>query len=161
MCNMNLDEHDWHKKEAMRCFNGTWDLLDKKDRTPLENNQMIHMAHASRFHWEHVGGPVEFARGEWQVSRVYSVLSKAESAIYHANASLMYCRDHGIGSFDLAFAYEAMARAYEVAKDLEQMNHYLDLANQSASAIESEEDRSYFLSELSGVGSFNTPETPE
>ncbi|WMM24769.1 hypothetical protein RBU61_17870 [Tissierella sp. MB52-C2] len=41
---------------------------------------MIHTAHASRFHWDEVGTPIEFARSEWQTSRVYSLLGMFESA---------------------------------------------------------------------------------
>ena len=42
---------------------------------------MLHAAHASRFHWGEVGEPVNFARGEWQISRVYAVLGRPEPAI--------------------------------------------------------------------------------
>jgi hypothetical protein len=38
-----------------------------------------------------------------------------ESAPYHAKRYLEVCKGNSIGSFDLAYAYEAMARAYAVA----------------------------------------------
>jgi len=41
---------------------------------------MIHAAHASRFHWGEIGKPINLGRGEWQISRVYSVLNRPESA---------------------------------------------------------------------------------
>lgn len=46
-------------------FNGVWQLLDKADRSTAEDDRMLHMAHASRFHWENVGTAVNLARGEW------------------------------------------------------------------------------------------------
>jgi hypothetical protein len=36
---------------------------------------MIHSAHASRYHWQAVGDASDKAIGEWQISRVYSVLT--------------------------------------------------------------------------------------
>ena len=45
---------------------------------------MIHAAHASRYHWGEVGDDVHLARGEWQCARVYSVLGRAEPALWHA-----------------------------------------------------------------------------
>ena len=70
-----------HKKFAVDCFNGTWDLLDNKDRSREEDFNMIHMAHASRYHWGEIGTPLEFARGDWQISRVYAVLGMGAMAI--------------------------------------------------------------------------------
>lgn len=65
---INTDE----RKLAASLFNHVWDLMEKKNRTIEENDRMIHAAHASRYHWGNVGEPVNLARGEWQVSRVYS-----------------------------------------------------------------------------------------
>jgi hypothetical protein len=39
---------EFHRKTAVACFNGAWDLLDKKDRSREEDLQMLHEAHASR-----------------------------------------------------------------------------------------------------------------
>src|SRR6478736_3842806 len=61
---------------AVDLFNHTWELLDKADRTAADNDEMIHSAHASRFHWGEVPDhePGNVARGEWLCSRVYAVL---------------------------------------------------------------------------------------
>jgi len=104
-----------HRKYAVDLFNLTWSLLDKKNRTAEEYDKMIHAAHASRFHWGEIGTPLEFERGEWQISRVYSVLRRSEPALYHARRCLEICKKNTIGDFDIAFAYEALARAYAVA----------------------------------------------
>src|SRR6056297_3383811 len=88
-----------HKKLAMDTFNKTWDLLDKTNRSEAENIEMIHTAHASRYHWGQVGTPLEFQRGEWQISRVYAVLEMGESALYHGEIVLKTCEKHDIGDF--------------------------------------------------------------
>ena len=74
---------DIHKKLAIDAFNKTWSLIDKKDKTQEEIDEMIHMAHASRYHWGKIGQPIHFERGEWQISRVYSLIGQPEAALYH------------------------------------------------------------------------------
>src|SRR3990170_2975744 len=91
-----------HRRAAVDLFNFAWTLLDKQDRTADEDDTMVHAAHASRFHWGQVGTQVNLARGEWQVSRVYAVLGRAEPALWHARRCLEHCRGAGGGDFDLA-----------------------------------------------------------
>ena len=69
---------------AAGLFNQVWALLEKPDRSAGDDDQMVHAAHASRYHWGMVGGPVQWARGEWQCSRVYAVLGRVEPALHHA-----------------------------------------------------------------------------
>jgi DNA-binding transcriptional MerR regulator len=61
---------------AVDLFNHVWSLLETPDRTPMQDDEMLHAAHASRFHWGEVGEPANLARGEWQCSRVYAVLGR-------------------------------------------------------------------------------------
>jgi hypothetical protein len=140
--------HDLHRKFAVDLFNQTWDLLDTPDRTPDQDDTMIHAAHASRYHWGQVGTPVEFERGEWQISRVYSVLNHPEAALYHARRCLDICQANEIRDFDLAFAYEALARAYAVAGEQKKSGEYIELAMKAAEEIEDKENREYLEGEL-------------
>ena len=87
------EEKDLHRKFAVNCFNGTWDLIEKKDRTPEDDTDMIHMAHASRYHWGQIGTPLNFARGDWQISRVYAILGQGENALTYAKSSLHHCKE--------------------------------------------------------------------
>jgi hypothetical protein len=140
-----------HRKFAVELFNQTWNLLDKADRTPEEADKMIHAAHASRYHWGEIGTPLEFERGEWQISRVYAVLDHPEAALYHAQRCLDLCQANEIGDFDLAFAYEALARAYAIVGDRAKSGEYVELAEQAARQIEDEGNREYFEGELATV----------
>lgn len=143
--------NDIHKKMAIDLFNKTWDLLDKTNRAEAENIEMIHTAHASRYHWGQVGTPLEFQRGEWQISRVYAVLGMGESALYHGETALKTCQEKGIGDFDLAFAYEAIARAYSILKNNTEKEKHLALAKEAGEKIADEGNRQYFLSELDSI----------
>jgi len=140
-----------HKRLAVDTFNLTWELLDKTDRTEEDDERVVHAAHASRFHWGEIGTPVHAERGEWQISRVYSVLDRPQQALYHAGRCLDICQEHQIGDFDIAFAHEAMARAYAVAGDKSKCEMHIQLAKDLAVQIEENVDRDAFLSELETV----------
>ena len=145
-----------HRQLGVDLFNGTWTLLDKKDRSPAEDELMIHTAHASAYHWLQVGEPLNFARSDWQLSRVYAVLNRPEPALHHAHQSLELCQAEGIGDFDLAFAYEALARASAIDQNPAQAQRYLQLAQEAAEQIEEEDDRQYLLAELATVPANST-----
>ena len=146
-----MNDSDLHRKLAADCFNATWDLLDKSDRTEDEEVAMIHTAHCSRYHWGMVGTPLEFQRGEWQISRVYSVLGMGQPALFHAGICNSICVQEGIGDFDLAFSYEALARANMVLGNGEECSKNIELAESAAKDIAEKETRDYFLSELSTI----------
>lgn len=150
-------DREVHKKLAMELYNFAWDLIEKAGRTDVENDIMINAAHASRFHWGEVGTSLNFARGEWLISRVYSLVHRGEPALFHANKSLGLCLEHQLGDFDLGFAYEGMARAYAVLGDTAQREGNISQAKQCAERIEKEEDKSWLLENLATVASLSLP----
>ena len=75
-------------------------------------------------------------------------MGMGESALYHGENSLRICLENGIGDFDLAFGYEAVARALKLKGDLEGAERHIKLAEKASEGIEKEDDRTYFLSEL-------------
>lgn len=131
---------------AVDLFNGVWTLLDNKNRTAMEDDRLLHMAHASRLHWEAAGTAVNLVRGEWQVSRVYAELGRAEPCLHHARRVLSLCVEHSIGDWDLALGYEALARAHAVAGDLEQARTATEQA--LAVPIADDADRELVLADL-------------
>lgn len=151
MSNDKLTAKEWHTKEAKGNFNGTWDLLDLSDRTEDQDFEMVHKAHASVYHWGHVGDALNQARGEWQVSRVYAVLGHGDEALYHGKKSLEICLENNYGDFDLAFGYEAVARAYKVLGEDQSLEKYLKKAQAATEAIGKKGDRDYAQGELEGL----------
>ncbi|MGZ4122806.1 MAG: hypothetical protein ACXVOI_06295 [Tumebacillaceae bacterium] len=141
-------DHATHRKLAVDNFNYTWDLMEKTERTQLEDDTMIHAAHTSRYHWGHVGTPLNFARGEWQISRVYSVLKRAEPALHHANRCLDWCKEHDLGNFDLAYAYEALARGYAVQGNVAERVRNIELAEQVGEKIADEASKKMLFDDL-------------
>jgi DNA-binding transcriptional MerR regulator len=141
------------RRLAADLFNLVWTLLETPDRTAEQDERMLHAAHASRFHWGETGEPANLARGEWQVSRVYAVLGRAEPALHHAQRCLDTCRANSIGDFDLAFAYEALARASAIAGRSDDAATYAGLARKAGDRIGEPEEREIFFSDLAGLPS--------
>lgn len=144
-------EQEFHKKMATGLFNLVWDLLDKEKKTPDEDDKMLHAAHASRYHWGEIGTPLHFERGEWQISRVYAVLKRPEPALFHAKRCQQICEQNDIGDFDIAFAYEALARAHAVADNTAECEKNLELAKKAGERIKKEDDKKYFFGELGTI----------
>lgn len=140
-----------HRQLATDLFNYTWELMDKSDRTPDEDDAMIHAAHATTYHWRQVGKPLHFTRSDWQLSRVYAVLNRPEAVLYHAQHCLQFCEAEGIEDFDLAFAYEALARAYTISGQQDEAQKYLQQAREAGERIIEEDDRNYFFEELATI----------
>ncbi|MGA8115658.1 MAG: hypothetical protein WCA46_18515 [Actinocatenispora sp.] len=143
------DDREQHLRWAKHLFNDTWRLMDKTDRTADEDALMIHQAHASAYHWLQVGTSHNGVRSHWQCSRMYCVLGRPEPALYHARQALDLCRRDGIDDWDLAFTYEALARAYAVAGDTGQSAHWA--ARARATDIVEKENRELLISDLATI----------
>lgn len=146
-------EPELQRKLASQLFNYVWTLLEKEDRTGRETELMVAAAYASWFFWEEPGDAVHHIRGEWQISRACTAAEMSEAALRHANRCLELCEEHGIGDFDLAYAYEALARAHRVAGDDQAAKRYADQARAAAQLISDQEDRELVDSDLATLPS--------
>jgi len=142
---------DEERQLAIRCFNSVWQLMEKQNRTIEDDDLMLHMAHASRYHWGQVGRSENVVRGEWQVSRVYAVLRRPEPCLHHAQRALDICLGNGIGDWDIAFAYEALARGHALGGDAEAARAMTERALGAAETIADDEDRNLVLADLETV----------
>jgi hypothetical protein len=136
---------------AVSFFNETWRLLDKPHRTPEEDVRMIHLAHASRLHWEFLNTPENQALGEWQVSRVHAVLRQRDSALYHARHSLDIAQRNNLAPFYLACGHEAMAMAVALSDRQAALTHIIAAARKIATDIAGPKDKKIIDEDLSGV----------
>ena len=141
-------EREFHRKTARDCFNYAWDYLDRKERSPLDEEQMLHLAHASRFHWGLVGSPRNRAVGDWQISRIYAALNQPGLSLQFAKSSLEICQKNDLQEV-LATAFEAIARAYAVARDYSSARSYIEKSREQLSRVSLEdEDRETYLGQI-------------
>ncbi|MBW6515695.1 MAG: hypothetical protein K0B81_03645 [Candidatus Cloacimonetes bacterium] len=145
---IKLTENEFHQKYAIGLNNLVWNLLDKEEKTQQDKDMMIHAAHTSLYHWSRIGTAINLQRGEWLISRVYAVLNRPEAAVYHAENCLALTKEHGFLDFDLAYAYEAMARAYASAGNTTEFEKNFKLAREAGEKIAAEENRTLFFDDL-------------
>jgi hypothetical protein len=142
-----------HRAVGVALYNHVWTLLKESDRSPDEIDEMIHAAHASRYHWSLAEGTTEanLGRGEWLCARVYAVLGRGEPALWHARR----CVDHvstGAGAdWDLAAAYEAMARAFVAAQDHTAAAEWKSKATAALARIADPDDREVIERDLADL----------
>ncbi len=145
---MSQEELDFHRKTARECFNKTWDYLDKKNREPRDEQLMLDLAHASRYHWSFVGNARNFAIADWQVSRVYVALNQPHLALHFARTALETCQKNDLSDI-LVSGYEGMARAYAIAKDYQSARDYVNKAREQLhSMIADDEDRKIYSDQI-------------
>ncbi len=148
-------EPDGSQKLAVALFNKTWEYLENPSRTPLDDEMMLHCAHASCWHWLQAGTALHHARGAWLISRAYAVLGHGQPALAFARRCLGLCIENGFKDFDAAYAHEAVARACALTGDAACFEEHLGAAKLAAEAIAAAEDRELFLSDLASVPGFH------
>jgi hypothetical protein len=132
------------RQAGVDLFNETWRLIESRE----DDDLMIDCAHASAYHWSVAPEckPENRARSAWLVSRVYCVAGRAEPALHYAERCFQLCERYGLGDWDLAFAYEALARGSGVAGDQDAVQQYVELAR--AVEIREADDRQQLEGDL-------------
>ena len=140
-----------HRYFSAFCFNLTWDLLDKPDRTTAENEAMIQACLASLWHWSQRPDCTDRERsvGAWQAARVYAVAQQPDNARRYAQMALSFA--HGQPPFYQAYAYEALARAEAAAGNRSAAQPYLEQARQLADRVAKAEERELILTDLKTI----------
>lgn len=140
-----------HKYFAANCFNSVWNLIDKKDRTADENEQMINLAQASIWHWTQREDCTDqnMSTGYWQASRVYSLAGQADNARRYGQLSLNKCE--GGEPFNYGYAYEALARAEFVAGNKDKTKEYLTKAREYADKISNSDHKKMLTDDLETI----------
>ncbi|MDH3958844.1 MAG: hypothetical protein OEU98_05160 [Actinomycetota bacterium] len=136
------------RAQAVALFNHAWSLLDMPERSASQDLDLIHCAHASRWHWGRAGGPQEWAVGEWQCSRAYATIGRAEPSLVHAQRCLALCSEHHLDGYIVASAHEALARAYLLDGDPRAARTERDRAAELAAGLPDPADRAVVEGDL-------------
>ncbi len=137
---------------AVEYFNKIWGLLEKVGRSKDEDQIMLENAYASLAHWRVAGTPLNLQRGEWMLSRVHCVLGQVEPALEHAQRCKQLTDQHLdlMQDFDLAFAWECLARAHALAGHKEEVQKLCLKAEQAGKLIKDEQDLKIFEADFNG-----------
>ena len=99
---------------------------------------------------------MELARGAWLLSRVHAVLGNEAAALQEGRHCLDLVETEGLGPFDRAFAFEAIARARHLAGDRQAAADAQASAHSAAVEIAEGSDREWVRRNLAAM---DTPPT--
>lgn len=139
-----------HRQLGADLFNATWELLDRDDRSPEDDDAMLARAYASLYHWSQVPQvrAANLGRGHWLVSRVHAVLGLPDASARHAARYVSIARGGDVDDWDLAAAFEASARAAAVAGDHEAADRFEALAREALASVTDADDRAVVEADL-------------
>jgi hypothetical protein len=140
-----------HRYFSASCFNKTWALLDKKERTGADNEQMLLLALASLWHWTQRPDCTRrnLSVGNYLLSRVYATLGDAGNASLHAAKCLLL--SDGEEPFYSASAHEAAARAARLGGNDEAAASHLAEARRLAALVSDAADRTQLEEDLDSI----------
>lgn len=146
-----FDASDAHQHFSKHCFNRAWDLIDKPNRTPGENEQMIHLAHAALWHWSERPdcAPKNLSIGYWQLSRIYALIGEGTNAAKYASICLVKTPQED--PFLLGYAYEALARAEKIQGNLAKAKEHHAEATRLAESVEDTESQQMLMNDLNSL----------
>ncbi len=142
-----------HRWFSVDCFNRAWEYINKKDRTPEEDEEMIRLSLASTWHWTQRPDctNVNRAISLWQNSRVYVLAGQIENARRYGQMCLEASQIADVPPFYLGYAYEALARAENQGGDHQQVKALVMEAKRLAEQVADEEDRNLLLADLDTI----------
>ena len=143
-------EGNWHRAQAVTANNSVWELLDGREHTGSEADELLQRAYAAAYHWKRATGStaVNMARASWLVSRSHAVLGHGDVALHHADRSAEFLERAGSAAadFDHGYAREARARAQACLGRMDEAGEAYRLA--AATEIADEQDRSIYDGDL-------------
>jgi hypothetical protein len=140
-----------HRFFAADCFNKAWSLIEKPERTPEEDEEMLRLNQASMWHWSQREDCARrnLSIGYWQASRIHALLGRGDEARRYGELCLQYSQQES--PFLLAYAYEALARAEQVAGNEPLVEQYHAEALRLVESVVDAEDRQALLDDLSTI----------
>ena len=155
-----LDEAAAHVHFSKTCFNSAWELIEKDDRSAVDDERMIQLNQASLWHWSQRADCTDRNRsiGYWQASRIRAVVGHADEAERYARL----CMDHSgsLAPFYQAYAHEALARAALARGDEAACRAHAMQARVLAQAIVDEDERELVLADLETLGAAGEAAVP-
>ena len=145
----------WHRRFAVELFNRSWDLLEQADRSPDEDAEMLAAAFGSAWHWRQVGTAENRALGDHQIAKVASHVGQPALALHYARRALEAIELGHFGDWQVAAAYEGMARASAVAGDRSGRDYWVQRCTVALGAVPDAADRSVVAEQL-----LNLPDLP-
>jgi hypothetical protein len=130
----------WHRKFAAAANNRAWEL-SVQERSQAEDREMLNAAHASAWHWAHIGLELNRMRATMLLAEVHALLGVRSSAWAYAEEVREYFLRVGAPEWEIAFVHVIHAHAAAVAGQREAHIASYALAVAALAAVPDEEER--------------------
>jgi len=142
-----------HQLFANDCFNKCWTIIDKKDKTAEDIENMLLLSYTSLWHWKQLQNcqPLNLSIGYWQISRAHVLAGQYQMARFFADKCLKVGLEKQLPPFYIAYAYEALARAEILNKNKKEAGEYLGKARQLSQQVTAEEEKHLLEADLAVV----------
>ncbi len=152
MTDFNFENRtELQKHFSTHCFNEAWKLIDKKERTPKETEDMVHFAMASLYHWSKREDCTDRQKsiGSWQVSHSYALAGNLNQAERYGKLCLEFSENKE--PFYVGYAHEALATAYGLNGNTNLKDEHLQIAKQLCDQINNEEEKDLLHADLNTI----------
>lgn len=142
---------DFDLKQAHRWFavefnNQAWDLVEAKHRTAQQAQDMIHLAHAARYHWQHAGTEINTLRGDILVATAYATAKQGENCLSYAQlAAQNVVSIPAATAFDRACIQGCLALGRVIAKQAVEASQSITEFEHAMSEIDEAAERELLL----------------
>jgi len=138
----------WHRRFAIELFNRSWDLLEQPDRSADDDAEMLAAAFGSAWHWRQVGTAENRALADHQIAKVASRAGQPALALHYARRALEAIEIGHFGHWQVAAAYEGMARACAATGDAAGRDYWVQRCTVALGAVPDAADRSVVAEQL-------------
>ena len=145
------------RRLAINAFNEAWSFVERADRSPQDDQQMLLAAGASRYLWAMVGGAEQLAVGDWQIAHVASLAGNVGLGRMFAVSSLAIVEANGWTDWRYASALEAMARVAALSGAPTERDGYAARCREVLATIDDAEDRDLIASQLASIPGIDSP----
>ena len=110
------DLQQWHRFFGVECNNAAWQMTLDAAST-RDNKAMLNAAHASVYHWLHVGTELNKMRGYALLAHVHAFCGHGATALDYINEVYAYFTQNETESWEHAFTHMIRAQAAHAAGD--------------------------------------------
>ena len=99
----------WQKRLASQANNRAWALSESSTRTPADDQEMLHAAHAAMHLWAIMGNERSKAHAEQLLAHVHALLGHAAAAGRYGQPAFAFFTREDNAPWEMAFAHAIAA----------------------------------------------------
>ncbi|CAN5518765.1 hypothetical protein BH10BAC6_BH10BAC6_05880 [soil metagenome] len=134
-----------HRFFAVECNNEAWRLAELPTRTPAETESLLHNAHASAYHWSHIGTEAHTVKAWALLAQAHALAGNGRLASHYAQQHLAAITSQASADWEVAFAFIIMANTAHASGNLEEHADYYAKAEAHGNVIADPQDKAIFL----------------